>query len=73
MIWLLLSGYFVIAAVFYHSVGPQALEDVIKSSSDEELSDIKKYGPSLMAFYCLFWPVAVVLGILMVVMILLKR
>lgn len=70
MIWLLLSGYFIIGAIFYQTMAHNVLEDVIKDSeSESEAIFVKKYGNVVLAVCYLFWPVILIFAILLIIFV----
>lgn len=71
--FLLLSGYFVIAGLYYHFVSPPVIQNVKADSTEKEKALIDKYGPLMLLFFSLIWPVMTVLSILYIIAVLLKR
>lgn len=73
MIWLLLSGYFVIAAVFYNTA-PQVIENTITNAENaEEIEFTKKYGKILMVGISILWPITIAYAILIIAASLLQK
>lgn len=74
MIWLLLSGYFIIGAIFYQTMAHKVLEDVIQDSkSESEAVLLKKYGNAILAVCYLFWPAIFIFAILLIIFVGIKR
>lgn len=73
MIWFLLSGYFIIAAVFYNTA-PVVIRNTVEDLEHQYEKDFaKKYGKIIIFGLSVAWPITVSYAIVVLLSVLIKN